>query len=184
LGNIGREVARLLQSFACELYYYDAVRAPAEIEKALNVRYTDLDRLIEQSDVVTLHAPATLETTHLINEQRLRAMKPTAVLINCSRGELVDEMALARVMQSGHLLGAGLDVFETEPLQANHPLTKLENVALTPHIAGGTSEAMEAAVKDASENIRCMLTNGTVANEKNIVNWNDVKGRMTAIPAP
>jgi len=178
LGNIGREVAQLLQSFACELSYYDVVRAPAEVEKALNLRYSDLDSLLQQSDVVTIHAPATPETIHLINEKRLRSMKPNAILINCSRGELIDEVALVKVLQSGQLLGAGLDVFETEPMPADHPLTKLENVVLTPHTAGGTVEAVEAVIQDACENINCMLKDGTVANEKSIVNWNDVKGKV------
>jgi D-3-phosphoglycerate dehydrogenase len=107
-------------------------------------------------------------------------MKPTAILVNCARGDLIDEAALVRVLQSGHLLGAGLDVFETEPMPAEHPLKKLENVVLTPHMAGGTMEAVEAVLQDAFANIHCMLKNGTVANEKNVVNWNEVKGRVAA----
>jgi D-3-phosphoglycerate dehydrogenase len=105
-----------------------------------------------------------------MNEDRLRAMKPTAILVNTSRGSLVDEKALIRVLQSGHLLGVGLDVYETEPIDQHHPLAKIERVVLSPHNGGGTNEAMEAVVQDACRNINYILIEGRIANEKAIVN--------------
>jgi phosphoglycerate dehydrogenase-like enzyme len=139
-----------------------------------------LDTLIRESDVVTLHVPLTELTNHMINKERLLAMKPTAVLINTSRGAVVDEKALVEVLQSGHLLGAGLDVYEAEPIDQNHPLAKIERVILSPHTAGGTNESMEAVVRESSRNINSMLTEGRVVDEKSIVNWQELKLRQTA----
>jgi D-3-phosphoglycerate dehydrogenase len=115
-----------------------------------------------------------------MNKERLLAMKPTAILINTSRGGLVDEKALIEVLQSGHLLGAGIDVYEAEPIDQKHPLAKIERVILSPHNAGGTNEAMEAVVREACQNINSMLLEGRVANEKTIVNWKDLKYQQTA----
>jgi phosphoglycerate dehydrogenase-like enzyme len=170
LGNIGRQVVGLLRGFQCEISYYDVFRLPAEQEEKLGVRFANLDTLLQESDVVSLHAPLTEQTRHLMNEDRLRAMKPTAILINTSRGSLVDEKALIRVLQSGHLLGVGLDVYETEPIDQHHPLAKIERVVLSPHNGGGTNEAMEAVVQDACRNINYILIEGRIANEKAIVN--------------
>jgi phosphoglycerate dehydrogenase-like enzyme len=97
-----------------------------------------LEELLAQSDVVSLHAPATAETRHLINRSRLQTMKPGSILINTARGSLVDEHALADALRSGHLAGAGLDVFEREPIERDNPLLHLDNVVLTDHIASHT----------------------------------------------
>ncbi|MHC1761795.1 MAG: 2-hydroxyacid dehydrogenase [Negativicutes bacterium] len=173
-GNIGRLVAKLLKGFECEILYYDAYRLPAEQEHALVAKYMELDDLVEMADIITLHTPLTAQTHYLINEARLKAMKPNAVLINTARGGLVDEKALVEVLKSGHLLGAGIDCFEVEPIDQNHPLTKFDNVIVTPHNGGGTNEAVEAVVRDSSENINAMLWSGKVANEQRIVNWKDL----------
>ena len=122
MGNIGRILAKILQGFECEVAYYDVNRLAGAEEKALGVTYVDLDPLIERSDVVTIHAPLTEQTRYIINERRLNLMKPTAVLINTSRGGLVDEKALVKALAVGRLLGAGLDVFEKEPINKDHPL--------------------------------------------------------------
>ena len=181
MGNIGRIVAKLLSGFECEVAYYDVNRLPGADEKALGVTYMDVDALVERSDVITIHAPLTEQTRYLINERRLNMMKRTAVVINTSRGGLVDETALLKALQAGHLLGAGLDVFEKEPVDQQHPLGKLENVILTPHTAGGTNEAMEAVVQEAFLNINSMLQNRTLANEKNIVNLKDLPKKAGAV---
>ena len=174
LGNIGRQVVALLRGFQCEISYYDVFRLPAEQEEKLGVRFAGLDALLRESDVVSLHAPLTDQTRHLMNEERLRTMKPTAILINTSRGSLVDEKALVRVLESGHLLGAGIDVYETEPIDQHHPLAKIERVVLSPHNGGGTNEAIEAVVRDACQNINSILIEGRIANEKAIVNMKEL----------
>lgn len=174
LGNIGRQVVALLRGFQCEISYYDVFCLPAEQEEKLGVRFAGLDALLRESDVVSLHAPLTDQTRHLMNEERLRTMKPTAILINTSRGSLVDEKALVRVLESGHLLGAGIDVYETEPIDQHHPLAKIERVVLSPHNGGGTNEAIEAVVRDACQNINSILIEGRIANEKAIVNMKEL----------
>ena len=181
MGNIGRLVAKMLSGFECEVAYYDVFRLPEEEEKALGVTYADLDSLIQRSDIVTIHAPLTEQTHHVIDERRLHMMKPSAVLINTSRGGLVDEKALVEALQSGRLRGAGLDVFEKEPIDREHPLAKMENVIVTPHTAGGTNESMEAVVQEAFVNINSMLQNRTLANEKNIVNLKDLPKKAGAV---
>jgi len=175
LGNIGRQVVKLLKGFECEVIYYDVFRLSEKQEKELGVTYTELDDLIKEADVISLHAPLTKETHHLINYNRLKAMKSTAVFINTSRGGLLDENALISVLESGHLLGAGIDVYESEPIDQNHPLTNFERVILSPHNGGGTNEAIEAVVREASVNINSMLLDGIIANKKNIVNLKNLK---------
>jgi phosphoglycerate dehydrogenase-like enzyme len=169
-GNIGRQVKRILSGYGCEVFYYDIYRLPPEEEKALGVKYMEIDSLIEEADIVSLHVPLNKHTYHLLNEDRLRRMKKTAVLINTCRGGVVDEKALYEVLSSGHLTGAGLDVFESEPITNEHLLASLPNVILTPHIGGGTKEAMEAVIQKACENINSVLHDGTVTNEDSVVN--------------
>ncbi len=177
LGAIGREVVQLLRGFECDISYYDAYRLPQDLERSLGVTYTDLDALVRESDVITLHAPLTEQTNHLFDKQRLRAMKPTAVLINTGRGALIDEKDLIEVLQSGHLLGVGLDVYEAEPIDQSHPLAKIDRVVLSPHNGGGTNEAMEAVVRQASQNINSMLSEGKIVEEKSVANWKALQVR-------
>ncbi|MEW5424803.1 NAD(P)-dependent oxidoreductase [Amorphus sp. 3PC139-8] len=137
LGRIGGGVVERLAGWdAKEILVYDpylpADKAPA------NVRMVELDELLVGSDIVSLHVPLSDQTRGLIGEKELRAMKPDAIVINTSRGGLIDEEALVRVIQSGHLSGVGLDVTATEPLPADHPLRTLDRVILTPHILGHT----------------------------------------------
>jgi len=169
-GNVGRLVAKLLRGFECEIIYYDVYRLSTEKEKQLGVTYADVDTLVKDADVVSLHAPLTAQTKHLMNESRLKAMKPAAILINTGRGELVDDQALIEVLTSGHLLGAGIDVFEREPIDQNHPLAKLEKVVLTPHIGGMTVEATESVMREAYQNINSFLLHGEITDVSNIVN--------------
>ena len=142
LGRIGREVASRARAFAAEVCYYDVVRAAPEAEQALGVRFAPMPEVLAQADILSLHLPLTTATRHVIGAAELRQMRPTAVLINTARGPLVDEPALVAALQTGQIAGAGLDVFETEPLPAGHPLLALPNVVLTPHISAGTADAL------------------------------------------
>src|SRR5205807_5262204 len=103
----------------------------------------DLDELLTESDYVSLHGPLTTETRHLIGERELRRMKPTAILLNTSRGPVIDEAALVRALREGWIAAAGLDVLESEPPALDNPLLKLDNVVLTPHIAGASANGVE-----------------------------------------
>ncbi len=142
LGRIGRAVAQRARAFEAAVSYYDPVRpAPAE-EQALGVVYQPFDSLLAGSDVVSLHLPATPQTHHIIDRRALAQMRRGSILINTARGSLVDQAALTKALQSGHLGGAGLDVFEHEPLRADDPLLSLPNVVLTPHVAAGTRDAL------------------------------------------
>ena len=130
IGRIGSAVARRLRGFDCEVIGYDP-----NVEQSAGVTLVPLDRLFERADVVTLHAPLTPETRGLVDERRLGAMRPGAILVNTSRGELVDEDALVAALRAGTLRAAGLDVFVDEP-PVSSPLLELPNVVLSPHIAG------------------------------------------------
>src|SRR5690606_31336487 len=109
-----------------------------EREQQLGVRYVELDELLRTSDAVTVHVPLNAKTRHLIDAESLSIMKPTAVLVNTARGELVDEEALVAALREGKILGAGLDVLNEEPPPSDHPIFELKNVALSPHMAGPT----------------------------------------------
>lgn len=139
LGNIGIEVAKRLKALGCEVYYYKRTPLSSEEEKALGIKYLDLDTLLSTCDIISLHVPLTPETKNLINAERISKMKTGAILINTSRGGIVDENALYEALKSGKLYGAGLDVFETEPLKESK-LFELENVVLTPHIGAQAEE--------------------------------------------
>lgn len=138
MGNIGRRVARRVQGFDANVQYHDAYPLPLQEEAELNVRRASLDELFRTSDILTCHTPLTPQTRHIVNRERLAMMKPTAVLINTSRGPVVDEAALTDALQSGQIAGAGLDVFEKEPVDVDNPLLRMDNVVVTPHIAGTT----------------------------------------------
>lgn len=142
LGRIGVEVAKRLRAFGVELVYSDVRRRAPEEEEALGVRYLPLDDLLSASDVVTLHTFLSAETRHMIGERELGLMKPSAVLINTSRGGVVDEAALYRCLAERRIAGAGLDVFEEEPAPAANPLLKLDNVLVTPHMATANVDAI------------------------------------------
>ena len=150
-GRIGYQIAKIAKALGMNVLLYDPY--PNE-ERAREVggRFVDLETLLRESDVVTLHVPLVESTYHLINEERLRLMKPTAILINAARGAVVDTNALVKALKEGWIAGAGLDVFEEEPLPKDHPLTKLDNVVLTPHIGASTVEAqMRAGVQVAEQ---------------------------------
>ena len=156
-GNIGRKVAHRLAAFEASILYYDVIPSP-EIEKDLGARRVSLEELLREADIVTLHLPLMRETRGLIGQRQLAMMKPTAVLLNTSRGETVDEEALIEALREKRIAGAGLDVFHQEPFPADHPLVQLENVVLSPHIGGHSYEGWFHRSRFAWENIQRVAT--------------------------
>lgn len=154
LGTIGKKVARRAQAFEVQVQYYDIVRLREDQEDALGARFVLFDELLRTSDVVTLHTPLTDRTRDMIGARELAAMKPTAVLVNTSRGPVVDEGALYDALVTGEIAGAGLDVMVEEPPAANHPLFALENITITPHMAGPTWENWPKAFRNSFDNIQ------------------------------
>ncbi len=153
LGRIGSRVAEIaVKGFGMKVIYYD-VKRREDLEKELGIEYRDLDQLLQEADIVTIHVPLTKETYHLINEEKLRKMKKSAILINTARGKVIDTDALVKALREGWIAGAGLDVFEEEPLPPNHPLTAFKNVVLAPHIGSATYEARHAMAELVAENL-------------------------------
>ncbi len=167
MGRIAQAAAERLQAFATTGVYFDKFAAlPADTEVRLGVsRVETLDALLRQADIVTLHVPLTAETRHLINPQTIAVMKPGAILVNTARGPIVDQTALVAALKSGHLAAAGLDVFETEPLPAESPLTRLTNVVLTPHISAGTRDALKAKMTAIFANIQRFYAGEQLKNQ-------------------
>lgn len=166
LGRIGSYLAQIAhRGFDMSILYND-VKPNAEFEKEYSAKYLKLNELLKKSDIVSLHVPLIEATRHLISTKQLSMMKKTAILINTSRGPVVDEKALVQALSQGIIAGAGLDVFENEPFLAPG-LSKLSNVALTPHIASATQEAREAMAVIAAENILDVLTRN--AKPRNLV---------------
>ncbi|AMQ18548.1 D-2-hydroxyacid dehydrogenase [Thermococcus peptonophilus] len=151
-GRIGYQVAKIANALGMNVLLYDPY-PNEERAKEVGGKFVPLEELLRESDVVTLHVPLVETTYHLINEERLKLMKPTAILINAARGAVVDTDALVKALQEGWIAGAGLDVFEEEPLPKDHPLTKLDNVVLTPHIGASTVEAQMRAGVEVAEKI-------------------------------
>ena len=139
MGRIGARVARFGQAIDMDVSAYDPALDPARFAELGVRRVTTLEQLLAESDVVSLHLPATPETRNLMNATRIDGMKAGAVLINASRGALIDEDALLAALKSGHLRGAGLDVYQVEPPAPDHPLLQLDNVIATPHVASATT---------------------------------------------
>lgn len=152
-GAIGSRVAAIATAFGCQVYAYS--RTPKDLP---GVTFTDLDTLLSTCDIVSLHVPATPQTHHLINAEKLALMKPTALLINTARGPVVDSQALADALNSGRLAGAGIDVFEMEPpVPADHPLLTAKNVLATPHVAFATAQSMEKRAVLVCDNLKAWL---------------------------
>jgi glyoxylate reductase len=154
-GRIGQAVARRAKGFDMEILYAGRSRKE-EAEKELDAQYFELNELLRQSDFVSIHTPLTEETTHLIGASELEKMKPQAVLVNTSRGPLVDEGALAAALEEGRIFAAGLDVYEEEP-KVHPKLLELENVVLAPHIGSASLETREKMAAAAAEDLRAVL---------------------------
>jgi len=160
-GRIGREVAKRALAFDTHILYTDIQRADAQTEAALQAKYVPLDELITTADVVVLNVPITSETRGMITATRLRQMKPTAILINVARGEVVDEAALFTALKESWIAGVGLDVFSQEPISPTCPLLQLDNVVLTPHVASGTMDSLQKKARAWYENFRLVLEGKT-----------------------
>lgn len=156
LGEIGKEVVRKLSGFKVKILAYDIVK-DKEFTSKYHVNYVKLDELLKNSDYITLHAPLIPATKKMISERELRLMKKSAFLINTARGALVDEYALIEALQNKEIAGAGLDVFENEPLEKDSLLHNLDNVIITPHIAATTKEANNGMAMAAAKNIISVL---------------------------
>lgn len=152
-GNIGQKVARRVQAFDATVQYYDKFPLSPEHERELKARRVSLEDLFRTSDIISCHAPLTADTRHVVNRERLAMMKPTALLINTSRGPVVDEAALFEALQKKRIAGAGLDVFEKEPVGPGNPLLKLENVVVSPHSAGTTWDTWFRRAEFAYQNM-------------------------------
>ncbi|MEM2130418.1 MAG: D-glycerate dehydrogenase [Candidatus Bathyarchaeia archaeon] len=163
LGRIGYEVAARAKAFKMNLIYYDKVRNE-KAEKKLDLKYVNFEDLLKISDFVTIHVPLTKETTCMIGEKELNLMKKTAYLINTSRGSVINEKALCKALEEGWIAGAGLDVFETEPLPLDSPLIKNENTVLTPHVGTATYETRHLMALSVTNSIREVLSGKVPTN--------------------
>jgi phosphoglycerate dehydrogenase-like enzyme len=151
-GRIGQAVAKRASAFDTKILYFDPFsRVPVPSEAT---RVAALEDLLGESDIVSLHLPGSTANRHLIGKRELELMKPNAILINTSRGNLVDELALAHALASGRIAGAGLDVLENEPAHHGDPLLGFDNVLITPHISAGTVDAFRVKMRAVFENLR------------------------------
>jgi len=140
LGRIGRTLAKRAKAFDMKLTYHNRKRVSKSREKTLGIKYVSFEKLITQSDIISIHVPHTKETDHMFDMKIFKKMKKSAFLINTSRGKIVNEKDLVTALKKKMIAGAGLDVYETEPISKKHPLTKLQNVVLMPHIGSSTKE--------------------------------------------
>jgi phosphoglycerate dehydrogenase-like enzyme len=157
LGRIGKNVAKRLKGFDTNTIYYDVVDIPQEVQQDLSARPVPFEELLQESDLVSLHVPLNRRTRGMISDRELEMMKDTAYLINACRGPVVDEAALLRALRDNRIAGAGLDVLEEEPTPVDNPLFDLENVVITPHMAGTSHETNLRAAAFAYGNILRVL---------------------------
>jgi len=166
LGRIGQRVARRAKGFDMEILYTDVTRAAGTLEEELGARFVDKDALLSESDFVTVHLPLMPETTHYLSRHEFSNMKPKAILINASRGPVVDEKALVKALQEGKIAGAGLDVYEREP-EVEPSLLSMRNVVLVPHIGSASRETRLRMAMMAAENLLAGLTGKRPPNAVN-----------------
>ena len=167
IGNIGSVLVDRCLAMKMRVVAYDPFISPEAAAK-LGVALVELDALWREADVISLHVPLTEQTRNLVDAATLAKMKKGAILVNCARGGIVDEAALAASLRSGHLGGAGLDVFDPEPPPADHPLFGLDNVVLTPHLGASTEEAQVAVAVAVAEQLAAYLKAGVVKNAVNV----------------
>lgn len=156
MGRIGQAVAKRAKGFGMKILYHNRSRN-MEAENELGAEYADFDTLLKSADFVVSVVPLTNETRHMFNQEAFHKMKQTATFINVSRGKVVDEQALFEALQSGEITSAGLDVFENEPIRADHPLVKLENVVCLPHIGSASVETRMDMIRLCLENLKQVL---------------------------
>ncbi len=154
IGNVGKRVARILTAgFGCNVIYWSRRRLDPDLECELGIEYSSLDDLLRRSDIVSVHVPLTPETRGLVGAREFGLMKPSAILVNTSRGPIVDHDALVEALRGKVIACAALDVFDREPPDPADPLLRLENVVLSPHCGGGTVETMTRVFQRAFANI-------------------------------
>ena len=165
LGRIGAEIAKRGRGFNMKVLYYDEMRRSEKEEKQLGVEYVpNLAKLLPRADFISVHVPLLPQTRHLIGAAEFALMKPTAVLINTSRGPVVDQRALYEALKSGQIFSAGLDVSEVEPIPPDDPLLTLDNVIITPHIASASFTTRKEMALMAAENVLAGLRGKTPPN--------------------
>lgn len=174
-GRIGQEVAKIMKGFEMNLLVYDPFIEEKNIKK-IGGKKVELDSLLKESDIVTLHAPLTKNTQDLINKEKLNLMKNSAILINTSRGELVDETALYKALYDERIRCAGLDVFREEPMTTQNPLHGLENIVLSPHMAVQTSDGVLRLMRQNGEQVEKALQ-GIYENVVNSEVLEKIKGK-------
>lgn len=170
MGRIGAEFAKRAKAFGMSVVAYDPYLSKNRAESLGVTLCEDLDAAIVQADYITMHMPLTPETKHMINAKRLASLKKSCRIINCARGGLIDDAALAQALTDGTIAGAALDVFETEPPPADYPLLKAPNTVFTPHLGASTEEAQENVGIEIAEVIKAHLLLGTVVNAVNMPN--------------
>jgi len=166
LGQVGYHVARLLQNFNCCILYFDPYVSKKRA-KEVNAEEATLDYLLKESDIISLHCQLNSETRHMIAEPQLFSMKKTAHIVNTSRGALINEQDLLKALKEDRIAGAGLDVFEEEPVTLNNPLISLPNVVVTPHMAGVTFECFSRETQMFSEEVLRVLNGEPAINALN-----------------
>ena len=157
MGNIGRKVAKRVQAFDANVQYFDLFPLNPNVNQDLKIESVSIEVLFERSDIITSHIPLNKNTHHMVNQERLSMMKPSAILINTSRGSLIDELALIEALNQGTIAAAGLDVFEKEPVEISNPLLKMDNVIVTPHMAGTTWDTWSRRCQFGFENMKRSL---------------------------
>lgn len=153
-GNIGQETAKRSKAFGTEIIYYDKFQLSPKLEKELESTFSPLQEVLERSDIISIHIPLLTETKHLISKSEFSQMKSNAILINVSRGNIVDEDALAEALSTNKIGGAGLDVWAEEPININNPLLAFDNIIATPHIGAGTRDTLNNVMTLAFNNFR------------------------------
>jgi len=175
LGRIGLAIARRAKGFDMKVLYYDVIRRQ-DYEKEYGIVFTEMGDLFKTADFVTINTPLTKETTHLVDEKKLKTMKKTAIIVNNARGPIVDEKALYKALKEGWIAGAGLDVFEQEPTPLTNPLLKLDNVVVAPHISSASYETRSKMAEMVAENLIAFFEGKTPPN---LVNPDVVKTKKS-----
>ncbi|EHM02066.1 glyoxylate reductase family protein [Acetobacteraceae bacterium AT-5844] len=162
-GAIGQNVARMVKGFNCKVLYNKTRPLPAAEEAAQGVTFATVEEILKEADIVSLHCPMTPQTAGMIDRKALQSMKPKAVLINCARGGVVIESDLVEALKAKEILGAATDVYETEPVPPDHPLLKLDNAVVTPHIAAMAADNFTSTINQMFGNIHRVAQGNKVA---------------------
>src|SRR3954447_12832420 len=181
MGRIGSELSRRAIAFGMRVLAFDPYLSASRARSLQVELVEEIDELLAAADFISLHTPLTAETRHILNAERLAKTKRGVRIINCARGGLIDEQALADAISSSHVAGAALDVFETEPLPADSRLRKIPNLVLTPHLGASTAEAQESVGIEIAQSIRAALLEGTI---RNAVNMPNLDAKTLAVVGP